>query len=78
VVDALSRSVQTIHLEEVSVGESNIKQRIKNLLLEDEIFKLVREKLQQEPKENRYEGYQLRVDNLLITIGGYTCLIQQT
>jgi hypothetical protein len=35
-------------------------------LSEDEFFNLVREKLQQEPKENKYEGYQLRVDNLLI------------
>jgi hypothetical protein len=31
-VDVLSRSGQTIHLVATSVGESNIKQRIKTLL----------------------------------------------
>ena len=38
VEDALSRSVQTIHIATTSVGESDIQQRIKNLLREDEIF----------------------------------------
>jgi hypothetical protein len=66
VVDTLSRSVQTIHLATTSVGESNIQQRIKTLLSEDEFFNQVKEKLQQEPKEKRYEGYQLRDDNLLM------------
>jgi hypothetical protein len=49
VADALSRSVQTIHLATTSVGESDIKQRIKTLLQEDKFFNLVREGLQQEP-----------------------------
>jgi hypothetical protein len=34
--------------------------------LEDEFFNLVKENLQQEPKEKRYEGYQLRDDNSLM------------
>jgi hypothetical protein len=46
VVDMLSRSVQEIHLATTSGGESNIQQRIKTLLSEDEFFNLVREKLQ--------------------------------
>jgi hypothetical protein len=61
-----AESVQTIHLATTSVGESDIQQRIKTLLSEDEFFKQVKEKLQQEPKEKRYEGYQLRDDNLLL------------
>jgi hypothetical protein len=58
VVDALSQSVQTIHLATTSVGESDIKQRIKTLLQEDEFFNQVKEGLQQEPRERKYEGYQ--------------------
>jgi hypothetical protein len=66
VVDALSRSVQTIHLATTSVGESDIKQRIRILLQEDEFFNQVREGLQQEPNEKKYEGYQLATDDLLL------------
>jgi hypothetical protein len=66
VVDMLIQIIQTIHLATTSGGESNIRQIIKTLLSEDEFFNLVREKLQQEPKEKRYEGYQLRDDNLLV------------
>jgi hypothetical protein len=66
VVDVLSRSVQTIHLVATSVGESHIQQRIKTLLTEDNFFNQVKEKLQQETKEKRYEGYPIRDDNLLM------------
>jgi hypothetical protein len=49
-----------------SVGESDIQQRIKSLLQEDEFFNQVKERLRQEPREKRYEGYQLGVDSLLL------------
>jgi hypothetical protein len=40
--NALTRSVQTIHLAKTSVGEYGIKQRIKTRLQEDELFTQVR------------------------------------
>jgi hypothetical protein len=57
VVDALSRSIQEIHLATISVGDSDVQQRIKTLLLEDEFFNQVKERLRKEPREKRYEGY---------------------
>jgi len=45
VVDTLSRSVQKTHLPTASVGESDINQRIKTLLQEDEFFNQVKERL---------------------------------
>jgi hypothetical protein len=38
----------------------------KTLLQEDDFFNRVKERLQQGPRENRYDGYQLRSDNLLL------------
>jgi len=35
-------------------------------LPEDNFFNQLKEKLQKEPKENKYEGYQLRTDNILM------------
>jgi len=66
IADALSRSVHTMHLAVTSVGEFDIQQRIKTLLQEDDFFNQVKERLQQEPRERRYEGYQLGVYNLLL------------
>jgi hypothetical protein len=66
VEDALNRSVQTIHLATASVGESDIKHRIKTLLQEYEFFNQGREGLQKEPRERRYEGYHLATDELLL------------
>jgi hypothetical protein len=59
VEDALSQSVQTIHLATTSVGESDIKQRIKTLLQEDEFFNQVKEGLQQEPKRRSMKDINL-------------------
>jgi hypothetical protein len=42
VADALSRSVHDIHLATSSLGESDIKQRIKTLLQENEFFNYVK------------------------------------
>jgi len=65
VVDALSWSIQIIHLTTRSVWEPDIQQRIKTLLQEDDLFNKVKERMQEEPREKRYEGYQLRVDSLI-------------
>jgi hypothetical protein len=66
VATALSQRVQKIHLAVASVGESNIQQTIKTLFPEDEFFNQVKERLQQEPREKRYERYQLRDDDNLL------------
>jgi hypothetical protein len=66
VADMLNRGVQTMHLAMTSVGDSDIQQRIKTLLQEYEFFNKVKERLQQEPIEKRYEGYQIRDDSLLL------------
>jgi hypothetical protein len=66
VADALSQSVQTIHSAVASVGESDIQQRIKTLSQKEEFVNDVKKILQQEPKERKYEGYQLGDNNLLL------------
>jgi hypothetical protein len=66
VVDALSRSMQTIHLATTSVCESDIKHRIINSLQGDEHFKSIKEGLEKEPRGKKCEGYQLTKDGLLI------------
>jgi hypothetical protein len=49
-----------------SVGEFDIKKRIKTLVQEDVFFNQVKEGLQQEPKKRKHEGYQLEDDSLLL------------
>ena len=66
VVDALNRSVQEVLLGETSVGESNIKQRIKNILQQVEIFNLVKESLHQETSMKKYEEFHLTKYKLLL------------
>jgi len=63
---ALSQSVQAIHFATTSVGYYDIKQRIKTLMQEDEFFNHVREGLQQETKERKYEGYHITFDELIL------------
>jgi hypothetical protein len=42
IADAVSQSVQTIHIVEVSVGEFHIQWKIKTLLQEDEFFNQIK------------------------------------
>jgi hypothetical protein len=58
--------VKTVHLAATSVGESDLKYRIKTLLQEDNMFNMVKESLQQEPNMKKYEEYQLAIDELLL------------
>jgi hypothetical protein len=57
VVDALSRSMKTIHLAAVSTCETNIKERVKNAQETDTFFQTVTSYLEQEPTGIKYEGY---------------------
>jgi len=52
---ALSRSVHTVHLATTSVRDSNINQMIETLFQEYDFLNQVKEGLQQEPREKKYE-----------------------
>jgi hypothetical protein len=57
VVDALSRSMKTIHLAAVSTCEMNVKERVRNAQETDTFFQTVTSYLEQEPTGIKYEGY---------------------
>ena len=58
VVDALNRKVQEMHVASLSICQSDLRQRIVNCAAGDELYELVKDKLQQQSLEKRYEGYK--------------------
>jgi hypothetical protein len=66
VVDALSRSMKTIHLAVVSTFETNVRERVKNAQEIDTFFQTVTSFLEQEPTGIKYEVYQM-IDGGLLT-----------
>ena len=66
VVDALSKSMKTIHLATVSTCETNVKERVRNAQETDTFFQTVTSYLEQEPIGIKYEGYQM-IDGGLLT-----------
>jgi hypothetical protein len=66
VVDALSRSMKTIHLAVVSTCKTNVKERVRNAQETDTFFQTVTSYLEQEPTGIKYEGYQM-IDGGLLT-----------
>ena len=64
VFDALSMKVQEMHFASLSIFESDMRRQIVNHVVEDELYVHVKDKLQQQSLENRYEGYKLE-DGLL-------------
>ena len=65
VSDALTRKVQEMHVESISNCESFLRQHIINHNNKDEMDVQVKETLQQQSLENKYEGYKLEEDGLL-------------
>jgi hypothetical protein len=65
VVDALSRSVKTIHLEAASTCETNVRERVTNAQETNAFFKTVTSYLKKEPTGIKYEGYQMLDEGLL-------------
>jgi hypothetical protein len=65
VVDALSRSIEVIHLAVVSTSEPEIKERVKSTQELDAFFKTVKSYVEQELTWMKYEGYQLLNHGLL-------------
>ena len=59
VVDALSRKAQEMHVEPISIFQSDLRQKIINRNAEDEMYAQVKDKLQQQSLEKKYEGYKL-------------------
>jgi hypothetical protein len=66
VVDALSRSMRTIHLAVVSTYETDVKDRVRNAQETDPFAQTVTLYLQKEPTGVKYEGYQMAKGGLLI------------
>ena len=54
-----------MHLASLSIYQSDLRQRIVNCTAGDELYELVKDKLQQQSLEKRYEGYKLEEDGLL-------------
>jgi hypothetical protein len=59
VVDALSRSMKTIHLAAVSTCKMNVKERVRNAQETYTFFQTVTSYLEKEPIGIKYEGYQM-------------------
>ena len=55
-----------MNLAYISIFQSYLRQQIVNHAAEDEVYVQVKDKLQQKNLENRYEGYKLEEDGLLI------------
>ena len=53
-----------MHLASLSIFQSDLRQQIVNHVVEDELYVQVKDKLQQQSLEKRYEGYKLE-DGLL-------------
>ena len=65
-VDALRRSMKTIHLEAVSTCEMNVKERVRNAQETNIFFQNVTSYLEKEPIRIKYESYQM-IDGGLLT-----------
>jgi hypothetical protein len=63
VVDALNKKM---HATIVSIFKLNLKMRVIDSLVEDEHYVQVKDGLQRDKLEKKYEGYQLNDDGLLI------------
>ena len=57
--------MQEMHVESLSIFQSDLRQQIVNCTAGDELYELVKEKLQQQSLEKRYEGYKLEEDGIL-------------
>ena len=65
VVDALNRKIQEMHVASLSIFQTDLRQQIANHVVEDELYAEVKDKLQQQSLEKKYEGYKLQKDGLL-------------
>ena len=54
-----------MHVASLSIFQSDLRQQIVNHVAEDEMYAQVKDKLQQQSLEKRYEGYKLEEDGLI-------------
>ena len=54
-----------MHVASINICQSELKQQIVNHVAEDELQAQVKDKLQQQSLEKRYEGYNLEEDGLI-------------
>jgi hypothetical protein len=66
VVDALNRRIHAMHATTISMCKSDLKNRILEALISDEHYLQVKEGLQQENVQHKYEEYKLEEDGILM------------
>ena len=54
-----------MHVEPLSICQSDLRQQIVNQVTGDELYEQVKDKLQQQSLEKRYEEYKFEEDGLL-------------
>ena len=54
-----------MHVASLSIFHSELRQQIVNNVAEDELYEKVKDKLQQQSLEKKYEGYKLEEDGLI-------------
>ena len=54
-----------MHVAYLSICQSDLKQQIANHVAGDELYEQVKDKLQQQSIEKKYEGYKLEEDGIL-------------
>ena len=54
-----------MHVASLSICQLDLRQHIVNCTTGDELYELVKNKLQQQILQKRYEGYKLEEDGLL-------------
>ena len=59
VADVLSRNVQGMHVASLSICQPDLRHQIVNHTARDELYEQVKDKLQQQSIDKRYEGYKL-------------------
>ena len=65
VVDALNRKVHEMHVASLSIFQQDLRQHIMNHTAEDELYVQIKDKLEKQSLENKYELYKLEEDELL-------------
>ena len=54
-----------MHVESLSIFQSELRQQIVNHVAEDELYMQLKDKLQQQSLEKKYDGYKLEGDGIL-------------
>ena len=54
-----------MHVASLSICQSDLRQQVVNHVAGDELYEQVKDKLQQQSLEKRYEGYKFEEDGIL-------------